>query len=164
MYLTKEKFLSYVEEKWNLDLRNLSLGKVSKKVVQWAIGEGELVTCDYCSEKGEETSKSNETRRPFEKHVVITDNRVLEFKIDMTELKYQTLFLLDEIKSIEQAFPLRVENNKFEFVNPSPEIIMHLEEKQEPKSFRCSSNSEEYEKFAIALVSQFSKRKKAKKK
>jgi len=142
---TKEDFLNYVKDTWYLK-------GYASKVVSWAIGEEEQVLEDYLAK-----NERDQEGFPVEERYVVTDRRLLQFKLTRREIEYRTVFVSDNIASIIQRFPVP-ENLQlgYEWMRaPNVEVVLKDGSSITFEAPTYPEDKEQFKKFVSALVSLF---------
>ena len=145
---TKEAFLGHVEQTWYLK-------DYASKIASWAIGEEEQVLEDYLA-KEEQDQEGN----PVKEHYVVTDRRVLHFKLTRRKIEYRTVFVSDDIASINQRFS--VPNNLLDNEQmraPNVEVVLKNGASMTFEAPPYSEDKERFKRFVLAIVSLFPARK-----
>lgn len=145
MWDKREDFLFHVKEQWYLSTYTMV-------VADWAIGEKETVLEDYLAKK-----ERDKESYPEEEHYVVTDRRLLHFKLTRREIEYRTVFVSDAIASISQSFPVPARSEdlrKYELMRaPNVEVTLKT---GTPITFEApplSEDTEPFKKFVLALIS-----------
>jgi len=144
---TKQDFLDYVAQNWYLR-------DYASKIASWAIGEKEAILEDYLAKK-----ERDQEGYHVEEHYVVTDRRLLHFKLAHREVEYHTVFVSDDMASIAQRFqaPERPEYFRdYKLMRaPNVEVVLKNGSSITFEAPPYSEDKERFRKFVLALVSLF---------
>lgn len=152
--LNKEELKSRVEEEsWYLAEQDL---EIPQKVIDWAIGEEEMVHLVYLLKRWREETEVSDQELPHEKRRIVTEKRVIDLKISPNEASYKTKFLIKDIENITHDFSVNAEGLIGDKINPSFPVKIHLEGqdnlKLEPRSPSKSTDIEDLKRLLLILT------------
>ena len=141
---TKQDFLDYVAQNWYLR-------DYASKIASWAIGEKEAVLEDYLAKK-----ERDQEGYHVEEHYVVTDRRVLHFKLTHRKIEYCTVLVSDDIASIAQRFPVPEPSLDLEQMRaPNVEVVLKNVTSITFEAPPYPEDKGRFKKFVLALVSLF---------
>lgn len=147
MTWTKQDFLDHVAQNW-------CLRGYASKVTSWAIGENEAVLEDFLAKR-----ERNGEGFPEEEHYVVTDRRLLHFKLTHREIEYCTVLVSDDVASIAQRFPVPASPEYFRDYKlmraPDVEVALKNGTSITFEAPPYPDDKERFKKFVLALVSLF---------